>query len=154
MTYKIRESDEPARQLAVTRFTTRPHEVDVHMAKAFGTVYGYLGRHRIEPIGAPIGCYRMVDDHTWEVRVGCEVAAPIADGEGMESFLLPARHTLTTVHVGPYDELPKAYDALETRAHELGVELDPGTMWEQYLSGPDVPDAEQHTVVHWPVLPR
>lgn len=151
MSYDIAQLKEPLRHLAVTRFTTTPDQVSTHMAGAFGIVYGYLGRHQIEPLGPPYGCYVMNGPEQWEVRVGCEVDQPVTAEDSIEPYDLPACDSLSTVHVGPYDELGKAYEALETRAHELGVELDPAMMWEEYLSGPEVPPEQTRTVIHWPV---
>lgn len=151
MTYDIADLREPQRHLAVTRFSTTPDQISTHMAGAFGIVYGYLGRHGIDPLGAPYGCYVMSGPEKWEVRVGCEVEHPITADDSVEPYTLPAGRTLSTVHVGPYEELGKAYEALEARAHELGIELDPAMMWEQYLSGPEVPPEETRTLIHWPV---
>lgn len=151
MIYEIAHLEEPARHLAVTRFSTTPDQISTHMAAAFGIVYGYLGRHGIEAVGAPYGCYLMTGPEKWEVRVGAEVDHAIRPEESVEPYTLPACESLSTVHLGPYDELGKAYEALEARAHELGVQLDPVMMWEEYLSGPEVPPEQTRTVIHWPV---
>ncbi|MFE6508764.1 GyrI-like domain-containing protein [Nocardioides sp. NPDC057767] len=153
MDYEITRSDEPGRHLAVTRFTAEAAEIGTSMAAAFGTVFGYLGRHGIEPLGPPMAYYVM-GDGTFEVRVGCAVGGPITDAGTLEPFDVPAATTLSTVHVGTYDELPQAYDALRVRASELGLRLDPVHMWEEYLTGPEVPPEEQRTVIHWPVDPE
>lgn len=152
MTYEITQLHEPERHLAVTRFTTTVDEIPAKMGAAFGTVFGYLGSHGIEPLGPPLAYYVM-GEGTFEVRVGCEVREPIRTDGSMEAFDIPAGTTLSTVHVGPYDELPKAYEALETRAREIGVRLDAVHMWEEYLSGPEVPPDRQRTEIHWPIVP-
>lgn len=152
MTYEITQLKEPGRHLAVTRFTGRSAaDISTHMGAAFGTVFGYLGRHGIDPLGPPVACYDMGAGDTFEVRVGCEVEHPVQAEGDIEPYDLPACDTLSTVHLGPYDELPKAYEALEARARELGVQLDPVVMWEEYLTGPEVPPEETRTVIHWPV---
>lgn len=151
MTYEIAQLRETTRNLAVTRFTATPDQISTHMEAAFPTVFGYLGRHGIEPLGPPLACYLMAGEERWEVRVGCEVRDPIPEGEGMEPFVLAECESLSTVHVGPYDDLAKAYEALESRARELGVQLDPVLMWEEYLTGPDVPPEQTRTMIHWPL---
>jgi hypothetical protein len=32
------------------------------------------------------------------------------------------------------------------------LQLDLGMMWEEYLSGPEVPNDQMHTIVHWPIV--
>ncbi|WP_350275701.1 GyrI-like domain-containing protein [Kribbella sp. HUAS MG21] len=150
MKYQITERNEPERHLAVTRFTTTVAEISTRMGAAFATVFGYLAEHGIDPAGAPTAYYVMGED-TFEVRVGCEVRDPVKPDDPIEPFVLPAAVTLSTVHVGPYDDLPNAYDALGTRAGELGLTLDPMHMWEEYLTGPEVPPNSQRTEIHWPL---
>ena len=151
MTYEITRLKEPVRYLAVTRFSARPDEIGAHIGGAFGTVAAHLGRLGITPLGGAVACYRM-GDPTFEVRAGFEVDQPVDPAGPIESWVLPAGDSLTTVHLGPYDELPKAYEALEARARELGVTLDPATMWEEYLTGPEVPPEQTRTVIHWPLV--
>lgn len=151
MLYEIREQQEPDRHLAVRRFTASPDQIGALMRQAFGAVYQYLGRHGLPPMGPPVGCYEMGAGTTFEVRAGCVVAAPIEAEGDIEPFFLSGGTTLVTEHVGPYDELAKAYDALEAHALEFGKELDRGVMWEEYLTGPEVPPERMRTVIHWPL---
>jgi effector-binding domain-containing protein len=150
MTYEITRVDEPARHLAVTRFMAKPDEIGAHIGGAFGTVAAHRGRLGITAVGSAVACYR-IGGPAFEVRAGFEVAEPVEPLGPIEPWLLPAGDALRTVHVGPYEELPKAYEALEARARELGVALDPATMWEEYLTGPEVPPEQMRTVVHWPL---
>jgi effector-binding domain-containing protein len=151
MLYEIREQQEPDRHLAVSRFTAGPDQIGARMGPAFGSVYAYLGRHGLEPLGPPFGCYEMGAREAFEVRAGCVVADPVEAEGDVEPFFLPGGPALVTEHVGPYDALPKAYEALEAHAREFGQELDPNLMWEEYLTGPEVPPEQMRTVVHWPL---
>lgn len=153
MTYEITRQREPERHLAVTRFTAGAAQISARMGAAFGTVYGYLGRNGLQPLGPPVAYFTLRDD-AFDVCVGCVVTTPISADGDLEPFDVPAGETLTTLHVGPYDELSKAYDALGARARELGLRLDPAHMWEEYLTGPEVPAAEQRTEIHWPISPQ
>jgi effector-binding domain-containing protein len=150
MNYEITQLSEPARHLAVTRFTATIADISTKVGAAFGTVFGYLGKHGIEPLGPPTAYY-MMGEGTFDVRVGCEVRDPIRAEGAMEPFDTPAAATLSTVHVGPYDDLSNAYEALETRARELGLKLDPVRMWEEYLTGPEIPPDQHRTKIHWPL---
>ena len=151
MNYEITQLTEPERHLAVTRFTTTIAEISTRMGAAFGTVFAFFGKHGIEPLGPPMAYYVM-GEGSFDVRVGCEVRHPIRAEGAMEPFDILATATLSTVHVGSYDDLPGAYAALEARAGELGLKLDPGHMWEEYLTGPEVPPDQQRTEIHWPLI--
>jgi effector-binding domain-containing protein len=150
MVYEISEEVEYLRHLAVVRFSASPEEIPQRIGPAFGTVFDYLDRHDIVPLGPPVGCYVTGAGATFEVRAGCAVDVPIRPDGDVEPYDLPTGESLTTVHTGPYDDLPRAYEALETRAHELGRELDT-LMWEEYLTGPEVPPEQMRTAIHWPL---
>ncbi|MFB9383044.1 MerR family transcriptional regulator [Pseudonocardia petroleophila] len=68
------------------------------------------------------------------------VGLPGPASEGAHA-VLPAGPWATTLHVGPYPELPMAYTALLEHVRERGhVPLGPVT--ETYLAGPDAVEAE------------
>ena len=72
----------------------------------------------------------------------------------MEPFQLPECEVATTVHLGPYDQLGQAYDALKEGAAAQGRKVEEaGIMWEEYWTGPEAPPEETRTVVFWPVVP-
>ena len=150
MDYDVKIMNEPGRHLAVTRFTAEPEQIAVRMGPAFGTVMSYLDRHGLRPSGPAVGHYDIADDH-FEVAAGFVVAAPIEAEDEVEPLTLPAGEVLSTLHVGSYNELPKAYEALQAEATRLGREIDRSVMWEEYLTGPDTPERLQCTLVTWPV---
>jgi effector-binding domain-containing protein len=151
MSYEIREQHEPDRHLAVRRFSARPDQMGAMVGPAFGSVFAYLGRHGLTPLGPPCACYEM-GAATFVVRAGCVVTSPVEAEGDVEPFFLPGGPALVTEHVGPYDQLPKAYDALEAHAREFGQELDRDLMWEEYLTGPEVAPEQMRTVIHWPLV--
>jgi effector-binding domain-containing protein len=149
--YEMKEQVEPQRHLAVKRFTATADQIGPLVGEAFGAVYHFVGRHGLTPVGAPIACYVMGSGQDFDVRAGCEVGVPVQPEGDIEPYLLPGGPALTTEHVGPYDELPKAYEALEAHARETGHDLDMTVMWEEYLTGPEVPPDQTRTVIHWPL---
>jgi len=64
---------------------------------------------------------------------------------------LPSTKVATTCHMGRYDKLRDAYDALEKWVHDHGFERN-GLHWEVYLTDPEVqPDPRlQQTIVIMP----
>jgi effector-binding domain-containing protein len=155
MTYDVSMSTEKGRHLAVTRFDARPAVDDMGQksAAAFGTVAGYLARIGVPVAGPAVSVYEMEGD-LFHVAAGFVVEGPFEPGEGVEPLQMPEREVMTTTHVGPYDELGKAYDALKQAARAQGREVEEtGLMWEEYWSGPEAPPEETRTVVFWPVKP-
>ncbi len=154
MSYDITIDHESGRHLAVHRFDVRAEEMADQMGHAFDTVMQHLSRVGATVSGPPASCYRMEESEVLQVFAGFVVAAPVEAGNGVEPLQLPDADTATTTHIGPYDELGHAYDALREGAPSLGREVDlAGLMWEEYLSEPDVAPAELRTLVHWELLP-
>ena len=147
--HEVTEQVEEIRHAAVVRFSASPDQIPERIGPAFGAVFAYLDRHGVAPVGPPVGCYLTGSD-TFEVRAGCVVGTPIeAEGE-VEPFDLPGGDALAVLHVGSYQDLPQAYEAIQARALELGRTLG-GLMWEEYLTGPGSPPEQMRTVVHWPL---
>lgn len=153
MTYDVRITHHLPRHLAVTEFQARPEQMGELQGKAFATVLGYLTARGLAPAGPAVSRYVMRGDH-FDVASGFVVAAPVEGDDTVVPLLLQETDVATTMHVGPYDELGKAYDALEVGARDQGRAVDVSApMWEEYLSGPDVPPEQTVTLVYWPVLP-
>jgi effector-binding domain-containing protein len=88
----------------------------------------------------------------FDVAAGFYVESPI-DGDGhVVPVELPAGDVARTTHIGPYADLPKAYEAVAARAKQDGREL-ATEMWEEYYSPPETPPAETRTDVYWPLRP-
>ena len=153
MSYDVTIGHEHGRHLAVSRFDARPEEMGAKQGQAFGKVAGYLGGIGVPIEGPAVSCYERGED-TFHVSSGFVVAGPIEDADGVEPLQLPDVDIATTTHVGPYEQLGQAYDALKEGVTAQGRQVDEAAMmWEEYLTGPEVPPEETTTVVHWPLLP-
>jgi effector-binding domain-containing protein len=154
--YDVTLTHETGRHLAVVRYDARPEDMGRKAGEAFGTVAAYLARIGVPVAGPAVSCYDMADyagaGDVFHVASGFVVEGPFEPGEGVEPIQLPEREVVTTTHIGPYEELGKAYDALKQGAAGQGRQAEEaGLMWEEYWSGPEVPPAETRTVVFWPV---
>ncbi len=151
MAYEITIMREPGRHLAVTRFDARPEEMGARAGQAFGTVAARLAALGIGTEGPAVACYGT-GEVVFHVAMGFVVSGPIEAGDGVEPLQLPAVEVATTTHVGPYEQLGKAYDAIQEGARSRGREVDEaGLMWEEYWTGPDTPPEQHRTVVSWPL---
>jgi len=99
------------------------------------------------PVGPPFASYRM-DGDTFVVSAGFPVRLPITAAGRVVPSSLPGGQVVSTLHIGPYEQVAQAYDAMMSwlPAHHLAPTGDP---WEQYLDGPEV--AQPRTLVHLPV---
>jgi effector-binding domain-containing protein len=137
----------------VHRFDARPEDMGAQQGQAFGAVASRLGRLGVAVQGPAVSCYEM-DEDFFHVSSGFVVEAPVETGDGVEPLRLPDVDVATTTHVGPYEQLGRAYDALKEGAEAEGRHVDDNAMmWEEYLTGPEVPAEEMVTVVHWPLAP-
>jgi len=64
-----------------------------------------------------------------------------------------AGEVATTTHLGSYEKVSEAYDAIAAAVALQGLALDETTMWEEYWSPPGTPDEQTKTVVYCPLKP-
>lgn len=119
---------------------------------AFGEVYGHLGARSIEPKGPPFVIYHgMPEGETpFDVEICAPVARPTDPPVGWQVQELPAGDFATIVHVGSYDSLGTAYDALTAWIGEHAMVVS-GPPREVYLSEPSTPPEQVKTIVEFPV---
>lgn len=120
-------------------------DVGAQMAGAPFARYHHFGPDRVDlELGAPIAF----------VTAGLQPISGRPDGI-IGSSTLPAGPVAVTVHTGPYDGLPEAYDGLAAWIRAEGHTAGDGP-WEVYLSDPsqvaDPTDLE--TEIVWPVDPE
>jgi effector-binding domain-containing protein len=91
----------------------------------------------------PYSRYHGFEPQKVDMECGAPLGAPAA-GEGrIVAGELPGGQVATTWHIGPYDGLSAAYDALMGWAGEQ-ARVPAGGPWEIYHTGPDeVPDPAQ-----------
>jgi effector-binding domain-containing protein len=79
--------------------------------------------------------YRVIGDEEFEVEAGFPVSAVVEGDEHVHGSSLPAGPAAITWHIGPYDKIGEAYEALSTWITENGGVPD-GPGWEIYFSDP------------------
>jgi effector-binding domain-containing protein len=77
----------------------------------------------------------MLGDGRFEVEAGFPVSRPIERSGDVQPSELPGGQVAVTVHVGPYDQMEPAYQALASWVTDHGGELT-GDAWEVFFSDP------------------
>jgi effector-binding domain-containing protein len=127
-------------------------DLDPWIAAAIHELFARLAQQRIHPADEP---FAIVSPPSGSETVDVEVALPairrVASRGRVTSRVLPACHALATVHRGPYERLPAAYEALAAGMKEEGIEP-LGDPREVYLTNPEETSPEKYeTEVLWPV---
>ena len=82
--------------------------------------------------------YRVESDAAYLVELGVQVTARFPDGDEVVCSETPAGEVATTAHIGPYDRLGEAHDAVQAWCAEHDKALSP-TSWEVYGDHDDDP---------------
>jgi effector-binding domain-containing protein len=153
MKYQVDVQRLPAQRVAAIRTHAHVDGIPRTMAGAFKELYEHLAASGIAPTGPPTAVYSEVDENQ---GVTVEICVPVAQDVGAHGRViadeLAAETVVTTMHRGPYEELPKAYEALSMymQEHHFGPS---GWMREQYLNGPpDTSPKDFETIVQWPAV--
>lgn len=90
--------------------------------------------------GAAFARYFAVPSETFDLEAGFPISAPITSSGEIVADALPAGRAARAVHFGPYDQLPTAWQQLDSWITEQGLTRT-GAMWEVYVTMP-TPDAD------------
>ncbi|WP_433367357.1 MerR family transcriptional regulator [Streptosporangium sp. CA-115845] len=132
--YEVTMGREPERRLAVVRAVCAPAEIGEKFEECVGRLLPALGDAGItwEP---PLWALYPLDlEERMEIAVGAQPPKG-AGTPGLEFEVLPGGPVAETVHIGPYAQLPLAYNALFAAVHERGLRPQ-APVREAYLVGP------------------
>ncbi|GAA3935770.1 MerR family transcriptional regulator [Actinomadura viridis] len=148
--YEVSMRGEPERRLAVVRAVCTPAEIGEKVGECVGRLLPVLGTAGIawEP---PLWALYPLD---LEERMEFAIGVQTSQGEGapgLEFEAVPGGLAAETVHIGPYAQLPLAYNALFAAIHERGLRPR-GPACEAYLVSPaEAPQEELMTRLIVPV---
>lgn len=155
MSYEVERYEVEPRSLerqatAVVRGRVPRPGVGEWLGEVYRDVFGYLERTGISPTGPPFARYSFIDGD-FEIEAGVPVPAEVTGDGRVEGSALPGGPVVTTVHRGPYEQLPAAYEAVDRWITEHGFEP-AGGFWEHYLDGPEGDPSELRTLVVEPYV--
>lgn len=155
MAYDIVMKEVAPEHLASVRGTHAMAELPSVMQRDFARVMNALNAEGVQPSGGAVAVYHGWTEDTVDVEIGFTIHG-VFFPQGRRSEVKPSRtpggKVAFTTHVGSYEGLEKAYEAIQAYAKANGLKL-ADTMWERYLTDPAVePDVNRHvTEVFWPV---
>ena len=155
MEYDVIIKEIAPEHLASTRGTYPIAQLPEVMGREFGRIMGALQAEGIQPSGGVLAVYHGWTEETVDVELAATIRGvffPQDAKRGVKPSMVPGGKVLFTVHVGHYDQIAAAYEAMQEHARVNGLEL-ADMMWERYLTDPAVePDLNKHvTEVYWPL---
>ena len=150
MTYQCEIKDQPAQPTLSIRTRAAAGQLTQLFGQTFGAIMQYLGELGEYPVGAPFGAYYNMDMQDLDIEIGFPVSRPLPDRGEIKSGALPAGKIAVTMHIGPYDAIGPAYEALTQFVQANGC-TPSGVAYEFYFSEPDVPPEQIQTQIVFPL---
>lgn len=155
MPYSIATHDLEPQPIISIRARRAQREMPAFLGRTFGELFGQLRVLGVAPSGPPLVIYHEFAAADIDAEVCVPIGRDLSATGTARTRILPAATVARTLHVGPYEALGAAYEALQgwVAEHDLAVA---GPVQERYLNGPgDVASpAEYQTEVELPVVPK
>ena len=136
--------DLPATHALVMRRRITRDEIAATLGSMLPAVFAHAQRHGLALAGPPFARYPEIGMGSMVMEAGFAIASA-ADGDpdaGIEPLTIPAGEAAVAIHRGPYDGLPRTFEAMESRVRDEGRSVG-GPPMEIYLTDPgEHPDLE------------
>ncbi|HEX5050321.1 MAG TPA: GyrI-like domain-containing protein [Planctomycetota bacterium] len=141
-----------AQPVASIRVKCKPSEISATLAVVLPEVMAHLNATGAKMAGAPFSRYHTMGTDEIDLEAGIPVQKPIEEKGRVKNSELPAGKVATVWHIGPYDKLGSAHEALAAFAASKHLAVNGGP-WEVYWTDPGmVPDsAKWRTQLFLPV---
>lgn len=129
----------------VVRGRVCAEHIGTWLADAYRSIGDHAAKTGARFTGPPFASFKPLDTELleFEIEAGFPVVAATPGGGDVVSSTLPGGTAATTLHVGPYELLGRAHEAVDCWVAEHGVARDT-PCWEVYYSDPmSEPDATQ-----------
>jgi effector-binding domain-containing protein len=105
------------------------------LGRSYGILGAYLGRMGQQPAGAPFIAYYNQDMQNLDLEIGFPVAKKLPGQGEIQASEIPGGKAASCIHVGPYDKIAPAYEALGQWMQSKGHQ-GTGVCYEIYLNDP------------------
>jgi len=126
--------------VATIRTKCKPSEISATLSIVLPEIGSTLSAAGVRMAGPPFARYHAISDTEIDLEAGIAVSKPITEKGRVKNSELPAGKTVTVWHIGKYEKLRDAHEALQ--AHMTTNKLKArGGPWEVYWTDPGmVPD--------------
>lgn len=152
MPYDVTEKEIPGQCVVSVTSDVKLEEVAGAIGSAFAEIMQTLGTAGVAPTGSPfIIMHDVVDEETsGRIEMCIPIDEGLGDGWAIESREVPGGTVASTVHKGPYLEVPPAYHAITTWMGDNDREPSSPPR-EVFLNDPtEVAPGDQLTEILWP----
>jgi effector-binding domain-containing protein len=152
MSYEIIVKDLKPQPIVSIRIKCHAAVIGSTLAEILPEVFRYIRENDMWPSGPPFTRYHGFSETDVDIEGGMPVRTALPGGGRVKAGELPGGRAVTTIHLGPYEKLPEAHDALHVWMREQQVES-AGPQWEFYLTDPGKePDPnKRQTELVWPI---
>ena len=150
MTYQCEIKDQAAQPTLSIRTHAAVEQLPQVFGQAYGAIMQYLGELGEQPVGMPFAAYYNMDMQNLDIEIGFPVSRPLPDRGELKGGALPSGKIATTLHIGPYDSIAPAYEALTQFVQASGY-TPTGVAYEIYFSDPSTPPEQIQTQIVFPL---
>jgi effector-binding domain-containing protein len=151
MEYRCELLDRPAQPTLVIRTRTPAQSLPQVVGQAYGAIMAYAGQLGVQPSGAPFVAYHNMDMQDLDVEIGFPFGQKPAGQGSVLAGEIPGGRAAACLHVGSYQQLGAAYEALQKWMQANGY-APVGVAYEFYLNDPQAtPPTELQTEVVFPL---
>lgn len=148
--YLIEVQELTTQPTAVIRATVTRQDLGNRMGELLGKVETHLRQHGLQPLGPSFARYYSVTPTEVDVEVGYTLPQPLSESGEVVAAELPGGPAAVTLHVGPYQHLPRAHQAVDQWLQANG-RRPAGPAWEVYVTTAQGEPAESRTRVVRPL---
>lgn len=136
MSYDVKKSNIAPQLVAYAEGSENPQKTPQLFGQLLTKVTQHIQSNGGQVAGPPFTRYMEMDGETVKMWVGMPLRAEIPEGDGITVDHLPGGTIAMTTHVGPFDQLGNAHEAVLEWIDESDHEQT-GPPWEYYWSDPE-----------------
>ncbi len=154
MTIECKLVEQPYQATLAVRTRTAVTDLPRVLGSTYSTIVNYLAELGEEPAGPPYAAYYNMDLQDLDVEIGIPVARELPGRDDIRASGIPGGQVATCCHVGPYQTIEPAYNALSQWIEAEGLQPT-GVAVEMYLNDPtQTPPEELQTQILFPLAER
>lgn len=150
-TYSIESVNLPAHPTLVVKYATTNGQVPTEFFhKTYAEIGTYAGMHGLTPVLPPLARFLKYEPPVIELEAGFAIDKVDAGQGEIRPSIFPAGSYAKTLHLGPYEKMSAAYDALNQWLKDNKKQMN-GPAVEVYINNPsEVKPEDLRTEIYAP----